>query len=524
MKKIIFLFLMLFLVTGCQDEHTHYYVTNTIEPTCTTKGYTEYSCECGDNYIDNYTEKIQHNFVDKVCTFCNYIDESESIGLSFELNEDNLSYSLVGIGDCKDTFIIIPSEHNGLPVTKIKDKAFSYNNKIKSLVIANSITEVGTNVLKGCNNLEELITPYIYNGYIGYLFGADSSSYNNSFLPKTLKSVTIKLEENIYKNAFTNCTNITKIVLEENIKKIEDNAFYNCEQLLEIILPSGLNQIGDKAFYHCINLKNIYFNGSYSNWFNVQLGSVYSTPMYYGINFYYFDGEYKLLTNLNIPNNIKIVNDYQLYGFECVENINIGNNVEHIGIQSLVNLNNLKTINVDLNNDYFVSVDGVLYTKDLNMLVLYPCSKINEIYTIHNDTKNINEYAFYSNNYLSEIIFGNNVCEIGKYAFAEMDNLCNVVIPESVTVIEEGLFYNCTNLDYIYLPDSLKSINTSAFEYCSNLEQIFIPKNVEVIQAYAFRNCSKLSIYCEINSKPSGWIASYWNVYPSCPVYWSQTR
>lgn len=34
-------------------EHVHNYEKTKVEPTCTEKGYTLYTCECGDSYEDN---------------------------------------------------------------------------------------------------------------------------------------------------------------------------------------------------------------------------------------------------------------------------------------------------------------------------------------------------------------------------------------------------------------------------------------------------------------------------------------
>ena len=53
---------------------------------------------------------------------CGKAEPSE--GLEFELNDDGRSYSVVGIGTCKDTNIVIPAEYNDLPVTSIEREAF----------------------------------------------------------------------------------------------------------------------------------------------------------------------------------------------------------------------------------------------------------------------------------------------------------------------------------------------------------------------------------------------------------------
>ena len=46
-------------MVGCA-EHTHEYVETDILSTCTTKGYTEYKCSCGDLYTENEKELLSH--------------------------------------------------------------------------------------------------------------------------------------------------------------------------------------------------------------------------------------------------------------------------------------------------------------------------------------------------------------------------------------------------------------------------------------------------------------------------------
>ena len=46
-------------------SHTHNYITTTIEPTCTERGYTKYTCEkCGNSYNADYEKALGHNFVE----------------------------------------------------------------------------------------------------------------------------------------------------------------------------------------------------------------------------------------------------------------------------------------------------------------------------------------------------------------------------------------------------------------------------------------------------------------------------
>ncbi|MGN0532237.1 MAG: leucine-rich repeat protein [Eubacterium sp.] len=45
-----------------KEEHVHSYVTKVVNPTCAAKGYTTYTCECGDSYIDNYVNATGHTY------------------------------------------------------------------------------------------------------------------------------------------------------------------------------------------------------------------------------------------------------------------------------------------------------------------------------------------------------------------------------------------------------------------------------------------------------------------------------
>ncbi len=42
-------------------EHVHKYTATTTEPTCTEQGYTTYTCQCGDSYVDNYVDCLGHD-------------------------------------------------------------------------------------------------------------------------------------------------------------------------------------------------------------------------------------------------------------------------------------------------------------------------------------------------------------------------------------------------------------------------------------------------------------------------------
>ena len=56
-----------------EPPHTHNYSASVTQPTCTTQGYTTYTCNCGHSYKDNYTNG-SHNYSNGTCTACGASD------------------------------------------------------------------------------------------------------------------------------------------------------------------------------------------------------------------------------------------------------------------------------------------------------------------------------------------------------------------------------------------------------------------------------------------------------------------
>ena len=86
-------------------------------------------------------------------------DVKESVGLAFELNYDETEYAVRGIGSCADTEIVIPKMYEGLPVTKIRQTAFSDCTALTSITIPDSVTEIEWFAFEGCTSLASISIP-----------------------------------------------------------------------------------------------------------------------------------------------------------------------------------------------------------------------------------------------------------------------------------------------------------------------------------------------------------------------------
>ena len=165
---------------------------------------------------------------------------------------------------------------------------------------------------------------------------------------------------------------------------------------------------------------------------------------------------------LYLPNSLETI---ETYGFRCagIEKIYIPASVKNIECAAFVSAN-LDSIIVDTVNQYYKSVDGVLYTKDVTQLLCFPMSRGGHFF-VPNGVTQINRRAFWESN-LSSITLPNSLKTIEQYAFLRCDNFLNLHIPKSVTYIQNGSIINCKML-YNLTIDSLnthyKIINNAVY-------------------------------------------------------------
>ena len=180
---------------------------------------------------------------------------------------------------------------------------------------------------------------------------------------------------------------------------------------------------------------------------------------------FYNNGE---LTLIEIPNSVTSIGEYSFYHCYNLTSITIPESVTCIGSSAFAGCSRITTIEVDKNNPIYDSRDN--------------CNAIIETET-------------------NELIVG---CE-------------NTIIPNNITSIGGYAFYY-SRLTSITIPNSVISIGEYAFSYCSALTSITIPDSVICIGEYAFSYCSRLTIYCEVDTKPSGWDVNW--IYAYYSVKW----
>lgn len=126
---------------------------------------------------------------------------------------------------------------------------------------------------------------------------------------------------------------------------------------------------------------------------------------------------------------------------------------------------NLEAINIQQNNPVYMSLDGILYSKENGIatsLELCPLGK-KGIIKIPDSVTTITAFAFGECSGLTGVDIPNSVTEIGNYAFDGCSGLTKVVIPNSVTKIGRLAFYECSSLISVDIPSSVREIDSEAF-------------------------------------------------------------
>ncbi len=171
----------------------------------------------------------------------------------------------------------------------------------------------------------------------------------------------------------------------------------------------------------------------------------------------------------------------------------------------------LENIYVASDNQWFSSVDGVLYSADLTTLYCYPSARDYNDYQYLDSLTSIGEYAFACNSTVEDVIIPDGITSLGA-AFYDCVNLKSVKLPDSLDSLS-GTFAWCTSLSEITLPESLTYLNQT-FMGCTALKSIIIPSKVDWIMYDVFSGCTSL----ESVVIPEGVERIYSSAFSDCPA------
>lgn len=273
-------------------------------------------------------------------------------------------------------------------------------------------------------------------------------------------------------SAFSGCRNIRSISLPSSLSNIGRAAFHGCAALESISIPSNVQQIRAHTFSECSSLRNLSLpNGLYEIEDNAFENCV-------------------SLDSLNLPTNLNLIGDWAFRGCTSITSITLPRYFKHLGQGPFADCHALKSINVNAQNPNFISVDGVLYSHNLETLVQYPNDR-EPVYMIPSETLYIREFAFRGCVSLKSVTFPENLIRVGTGAFYGCESLVSAIIPNRLKTLGNYVFWGCQSLLEVRLPNGLSHIGKGAFGH-TIIEEIRFPDSLERIDAHAFYGCNAL--------------------------------
>lgn len=300
---------------------------------------------------------------------------------------------------CSNLFTIDFPEASNLKI--IGGSAFSKCSGLQALDLSGntSLIEIESNAFSSCNNLKS-----VNLSCCTALQTIGNAGFSGSSALQEVDLSNCSQLTNINGYAFSNCTELKEVTLTgcSALQTIGDGVFNWCSALSDFDFTqlTALSSIGTGAFIGTALAGDITFASS----INQLGGSAFN--------------ECQHITSVNFSNSSLTTVSAQTFA-----NCYMLQKIDFSGCSSLNTLNvnafegshSLKEIVID--NGFYKSQDGVLYTADMRTLLLYPAGKEDASFTIPDDVKTIQSNAFDSNSSLIELTIPASVTDIQLNAF-----------------------------------------------------------------------------------------------------------
>jgi len=387
----------------------------------------------------------------------NSITPSE--GLEFILINDGTAYD-VSRGSATDTIIVIPAEHNGLPVTTIANNGFFGFTEMTSIILPESITSVGYNAFRYCNITSITIPANVTT--LGYW-------------------------------AFMGCTNLSMVIVLGETPPSQEDSFYGTHPTLQIAVPADsvdvYKSVWDVLADRIIAIGGCAYLGEHdsSEWYVTQAATCTnegSQELRCTRCDYIFDTD--TITSLGHSFDNWTLTSSSIFS------------LTEVGMQatcSICNHHETKTVTL---SEYLVTQEStttnpvqLTFTSAVSLgdmeagsgwtLLMEAIAEVDKFVNL--DLSNVTMIG-------TTFITGNT----GSLPLpAGLNKIISIFLPDNTVRIDDLAFWNCSDLKSVIIPIGVTNIGSFAFDRCSNLSYVIIPSTVTVINMYAFRDCTSIT-------------------------------
>ena len=482
------------------------------------------------------------------------VESDYSVGLKYSLNTDEKGYTVVGIGYCEDTDLVIPATYRGLPVTAIGSNAFESVRSFKSVSIPASVTTIGEKAFAHCGVTSVTFATNSQLTTVDRYAFFSSSSLQSIALPDGVTT--------IGEAAFNGCNNITSISIPDSITTIEDRAldfnssaftvynnakylgnstnpylvlvkasdtslttcdihtgakiilifaFDNCTSLKSVTIPNSVTTICNAAFYNCSSLESMVIGSGVTT---IGDGIIY---YYSPFTTVYYCGMADDWNKIAIGNYNSKLTDATRYYYSESAPTEDGSFWHYL--EGAPTVWTYTTVTFDLNAEadsdtlesakYYYSASCTLPTLErpgyifkgwtLDNSVETPVIFTDAVWQITDDTVAFTavwevdlQMSVFSFTTKAVVVGGGtqNSCTITGYKGSGVD----IVIPNGVTTIGNGIFQFNTSITSVVIPDSVTTIGDNAFDQCESLKTVTFGTNSQLttIGGSAFSFCPNI--------------------------------
>jgi len=353
---------------------------------------------------------------------------------SLPLGESN---AVKGIYDYAFAYTSIGGEFTA-PETLIDIGAYAFlGTDITKLTIPDTNKKeliIGIGAFEDCNKLTEVTLPFIGASYedeeiswFGYIFGAGAYEANETYVPESLKTVTITEGITaVYTGGFAYCLGLETINMPHSVSVLHENAFAETT-----------------AKYELTNVITAY-------WYDTFQKKVVVKP-------------YKGHFGSGIQGRLELSKETTSIGYYAFENVH--------NITELILPNSLTTLELcAFAGSGFETLEIPDSVTTMDYGVFGGCSNLYKV-SLPKGLTSIEKGTFRLCHNLAIVEIPEGVTYIGAEAFDGCYKLQNIVIPDNVITIEEKAF-SWSGLSMITLGANLKNIESYAFEF-SDLRTIY---------------------------------------------------
>ena len=473
------------------------------------------------------------------------------------MKDGDLPSTIINIGDLAfNCCASLTAIHLPDGIKRIGFSAFYKCSQIESIVVPESVEELGMAAFGYCRALKSVKLPNNLKEIVDALFEMDvhlesvnmpeglerigeRAFYYCSMLDNLTFFDNLKIIDN---NAFNSCKSFTNIYLPDSVEVLGKEAFVSCTHLTSIHIPSGIDVISERLFQSCGFSKIVLRD----NITRIQEGAFIDCQN---------------IISIELPWSIVEIGKDAFYQCNNVRSITIKGNIEKIAdnvFKSCYNLSCLQIPNTFLRDDKDKIARIGINVGKIGKIITVPCSEptqkredniaISDIdreiednfdlqfvegkgYSIHRYNGNttvlkvpntyagqpifeIGDRAFSGNNLLQEVTISHGISAIGRESFEKCSVLQKVVFEEdngkNVTSIGWAAFRDCKRLrsmvvrnvgdsnistgeDVIELPTGLRVIAEKVFYGDESIKKVNIPNGVLLIGDSAFFGCDELS-------------------------------